>query len=338
MAVVYLGLGANTGDCLAQLRQACLLLKRHPAISLQAVSSLYHTAPAGFRDQPWFLNAVARLHTSLKPEALLSVTQAIERRLGRVPTRRWGPRPIDLDLLLYGAQQVQRPFLTIPHPRLRERPFVLVPLLELDPALRLPSGESLRDVLRACPGGVSLRAPAARFPLWTRKTPMSHEAHRRQAPSSVRCAVITVSDTRTPQTDTSGQFIQQALQAAGHQVRAYTIVKDEPEEIRRLLQQYLDTEELDAVLLSGGTGLAPRDTTYEVVQACLEKELPGFGELFRYLSYAEIGAAAMLSRATAGVARGKVIVAMPGSTAAVRLAMEKLVVPELAHMSHLARG
>ena len=149
---------------------------------------------------------------------------------------------------------------------------------------------------------------------------------------------MTVSDTRTPENDTSGQLMQQALTAAGHQISAYTIVKDEPAEIRRLLQRFIAADDTDAVLLSGGTGLSPRDGTYEVVQSCLEKELPGFGELFRYLSYQEIGAAAMLSRATAGVASGTVIVAMPGSTAAVRLAMEKLILPELAHMSHIARG
>jgi molybdenum cofactor biosynthesis protein B len=149
---------------------------------------------------------------------------------------------------------------------------------------------------------------------------------------------MTVSDTRTPENDTSGQFIQQALTQAGHSISAYSIVKDEPADIRRLLQHYIQAADTDAVLLSGGTGLSPRDGTYEVVQSCLEKELTGFGELFRFLSYAEIGSAAMMSRATAGVAAGTVIVSMPGSSAAVRLAMEKLILPELAHMSHIARG
>jgi molybdenum cofactor biosynthesis protein B len=167
---------------------------------------------------------------------------------------------------------------------------------------------------------------------------MSHQEHRQHAPDSVRCAVITVSDTRTPDNDTSGQFIQQALTQAGHTVSAYHIVKDEPEDIRRLLTHYIQTPDTEAILLNGGTGLSSRDGTYEVVRSCLEKELTGFGELFRFLSYAEIGAAAMMSRATAGVASGTVIVSMPGSTAAVRLAMEKLLVPELAHMSHIARG
>jgi molybdenum cofactor biosynthesis protein B len=166
----------------------------------------------------------------------------------------------------------------------------------------------------------------------------AHQEHRQQATHKVRCAVITVSDTRTPETDTSGQFMQQALTEVGHQVSAYRIVKDEPEDIRRLIQQYIEATDTDAVLLSGGTGLSPRDGTYEVVQSCLEKELTGFGELFRFLSYDEIGSAAMMSRATAGVAAGTVIISMPGSSAAVRLAMEKLILPELAHMSHIARG
>jgi molybdenum cofactor biosynthesis protein B len=167
---------------------------------------------------------------------------------------------------------------------------------------------------------------------------MSHQEHRQQAAGHIGCAVITVSDTRTPENDTSGQFMQQALTQAGHTVRAYSIVKDEPEDIRRLLKHYIQAADTAAILLSGGTGLSARDGTYEVVQSCLDKELTGFGELFRYLSYAEIGAAAMMSRATAGVASGTVIVSMPGSSAAVRLAMEKLILPELAHMCHIARG
>ena len=167
---------------------------------------------------------------------------------------------------------------------------------------------------------------------------MSHQEHRQQAGSGVRCAVIPVSDTRTPDTNTNGQFTQQALKNAGHHVSAYVIVKDEPEDIRRLLQHFTQAADTDAILLSGGTGLSPRDGTYEVVQAYLDKELTGFGELFRALSYQEIGAAAMMSRATAGVARGTVSVSMPGSSAAVRLAMEKLILPELAHMTHTARG
>ena len=140
---------------------------------------------------------------------------------------------------------------------------------------------------------------------------MSHQEHRHQAPESVRCAVITVSDTRTPENDTSGQYMQEALSRAGHTVGAYMIVKDEPDDIQRVLTHHIQAPDTDAVLLSGGTGLSRRDGTYEVVQNCLEKELTGFGELFRWLSYEEIGAAAMMSRATAGVAAGTVIVSMP---------------------------
>jgi molybdopterin adenylyltransferase len=167
---------------------------------------------------------------------------------------------------------------------------------------------------------------------------MSHQEHRQQAPEHVRCAVITVSDTRTPETDTSGKLMQESLAREGHRVCAYMIVKDEPDDIRHLLTHHIQTPETDAVLLSGGTGISSRDGTYEVVQSCLDKELTGFGELFRMLSYEEIGSAAMMSRATAGVASGTVIVSMPGSSGAVRLAMEKLVLPELAHMIHIAQG
>ena len=151
MAVVYLGLGSNIGDRTQHLVDACTTLHRHPAITVQAVSSLYHTAPVGFTAQDWFLNAVACLHTTLHPPALLCVTQATERRLGRVTTWRWGPRVLDLDLLLYDTLQVRTPYLTIPHAALPERRFVLVPLVELAPDLQLPSGARVRDLLSALP-------------------------------------------------------------------------------------------------------------------------------------------------------------------------------------------
>lgn len=151
MAIVYLGLGSNLGDRAQYLVRACQTLQQHPAITVQAVSSLYHTAPVGLTDQGWFLNAVAQLQTTLAPHALLAVTQATEQRLGRVPTVRWGPRVLDLDLLLYDAVQVQTPTLTIPHVALGERRFALVPLLELAPAAQLPSGVYLRDLLDALP-------------------------------------------------------------------------------------------------------------------------------------------------------------------------------------------
>ena len=163
---------------------------------------------------------------------------------------------------------------------------------------------------------------------------MSHQEHRQQSPDQVRCAVVTVSDTRTPDTDTSGKYMQAALRSDGHAISAYMIVKDEPEDIRRLLQHHIQSPDTDAVLLTGGTGLSSRDGTYEVVRSCLDKELTGFGELFRMFSYEEIGAAAMMSRATAGVAGQTVIISMPGSSAAVHLALEKLILPELAHLTY----
>lgn len=151
MAVVYLGLGSNIADRTQHLVRACAVLHHHPVIEVAAVSALYRTAPVGVTAQPWFLNAVIRLHTTLSPAALLSVTQATERRLGRVSTRRWGPRCIDLDILLYDEVEMQTPYLTIPHPRLHERAFVLVPLAELAPDLRLPSGARVDELLATLP-------------------------------------------------------------------------------------------------------------------------------------------------------------------------------------------
>ena len=161
---------------------------------------------------------------------------------------------------------------------------------------------------------------------------MGAESHRQQARQSVTCAIITVSDTRTEANDTSGKTMRELLTQAGHQVGFYTIVKDEPNDIRRLLDHLATTQTVQAVLLNGGTGISRRDTTYEAVAGLLEKKLDGFGELFRMLSYQEIGAAAMLSRAVAGTYRDLVVFSTPGSTAAVRLAMEKLIVPELSHL------
>ena len=152
------------------------------------------------------------------------------------------------------------------------------------------------------------------------------------------CAVLTVSDTRSEADDTSGSRVKALLGAAGHTVAGYRIVPDDPRTITDAVTTFLDAPAVDAVILNGGTGLAPRDTTFEAVRAMLDKEIPGFGELFRQLSYADVGPAAMLSRAVAGVARGKIVVSMPGSPAAVELAMTKLVLPELGHMVFLARG
>jgi molybdenum cofactor biosynthesis protein B len=161
--------------------------------------------------------------------------------------------------------------------------------------------------------------------------------HREAAPDVVRCAVLTVSDTRTEETDTSGGVIRHLLAGVGHEVADYRIVRDEPAEIRARLDAWTADGGIDAILSNGGTGIANRDTTYDVIAGLLEKRLDGFGELFRMLSFGEIGAAAMLSRAVAGVYRRRLIVAMPGSTNAVRLAMERLILPELGHMVYELR-
>jgi molybdenum cofactor biosynthesis protein B len=167
---------------------------------------------------------------------------------------------------------------------------------------------------------------------------VSVQEHRAHGKRAVACAIVTVSDTRTLETDTSGAMIRDLLVQAGHAVGGHAILPDEPARVRAHVEGLLAADDVDAVLVNGGTGLAPRDTTYEAIAGLLEKRLDGFGELFRMLSYEQIGAAAMLSRAVAGVARGRVIVSMPGSTAAVELAMAKLVVPELGHMVKLAKG
>jgi molybdenum cofactor biosynthesis protein B len=144
--------------------------------------------------------------------------------------------------------------------------------------------------------------------------------------------VITVSDTRTLETDTGGQEVISRLQAAGHAVVAREIIPDEPVQLKSLLETLCLRDDVDAVLMTGGTGLSSRDMTYETVSSLLDKPLPGYGELFRMLSYAEIGSAAMLSRATGGLMGRKILLTMPGSRAAVRLAMEKIIVPELGHL------
>ena len=158
------------------------------------------------------------------------------------------------------------------------------------------------------------------------------EAHRADAPVSVRCAVLTVSDTRTPDSDTSGALIRDTLNFSGHTVVDYRIVPDEPDQIREILTDWIRRDDVRAILTNGGTGIAARDTTYDAISGMLEKRIDGFGELFRMLSWQEVGAAAMLSRAVAGVAGETLIVAMPGSTNAVRLALTKLIVPELGHL------
>jgi molybdopterin adenylyltransferase len=161
--------------------------------------------------------------------------------------------------------------------------------------------------------------------------------HRRDAPASVAVHIVTISDTRTLETDTSGRLIASLLEEGGHRVAGRTLLKDEPEDVRRIVAALVDDAAIDVVITTGGTGITARDSTFEAVDALLQKRLIGFGELFRMLSYQEIGAAAMLSRATAGLAGRTVILALPGSEPAVRLAMERLVVPELGHLVREAR-
>jgi molybdopterin adenylyltransferase len=149
---------------------------------------------------------------------------------------------------------------------------------------------------------------------------------------AVNCAVVTVSDTRSPETDKSGQLIQKLLLEANHKLGAYRIIKDEPAQIQAQIESLAKEPNLDVVIFNGGTGIAPRDTTYDAIEKLLEKTLPGFGELFRFLSYQEIGSRAIASRAVAGVYQNKLIFSLPGSSNAVLLGMEKLILPEIRHL------
>lgn len=166
-------------------------------------------------------------------------------------------------------------------------------------------------------------------------TPHSHE---KQAFKPVQCAIITISDTRTPESDRSGQLIQELLQQAGHKISFYTLIPDEPKLIQAQLQQLGNHPDLSVIIFNGGTGIAPRDTTYDAIAECLEKILPGFGELFRWLSYQEIGSRAIASRAIGGVYHQKLVFSLPGSTNAVKLALEKLIIPEMPHLVQQLQG
>ncbi len=160
---------------------------------------------------------------------------------------------------------------------------------------------------------------------------MGHEEHRKEAPRSLKVFVVTASDSRGEAEDTGGAFLREAAAKAGHAVVGYRIVKDDPTAIRDALEEAARAG-AEAIVVNGGTGIAGRDRTYEAVAGILEKRIDGFGELFRMLSYAEIGSAAMLSRAVAGVWGGRAVFSVPGSPAAVRLAWEKLIAPEVGHV------
>lgn len=161
---------------------------------------------------------------------------------------------------------------------------------------------------------------------------MSHREHRAASPTHIRCYVLTVSDTRTEENDTGGRLVRELLSGGGHPVVGHAIVPDEAVTLRAAIEQQLDAEQVQAVITTGGTGISRRDGTYEVVSRLIEKRIDGFGELFRALSFEEIGPSAMLSRACAGTARGKILVSLPGSRNAVRLGMTRLVLPELGHL------
>jgi molybdopterin adenylyltransferase len=156
--------------------------------------------------------------------------------------------------------------------------------------------------------------------------------HKSQAPSSVACYVLTVSDTRTPETDSSGRAIRSLLEAAGHLVSGFDIVSDDAAQVAERVRERLRDAQTQVIITTGGTGISARDGTYEAVEQLLEKELVGFGELFRALSFQEIGTAAMMTRATAGTVGRKALFVLPGSENAVRLAMTRLILPELGHV------
>ena len=161
----------------------------------------------------------------------------------------------------------------------------------------------------------------------------AYQEHQAASASiAARCAVVTLSDTRDTATDRSGALIRELLGANGHVVTHYQLIPDDPALLEPLLRSMLSREDVDAVLTTGGTGVSRRDTTVPLIESLLDQRLPGFGELFRMLSWEQIGSGAMLSRAVAGIARGRLVFAMPGSTKAVELAMTKLILPELGHL------
>jgi molybdenum cofactor biosynthesis protein B len=167
---------------------------------------------------------------------------------------------------------------------------------------------------------------------------MGLESHRAAAPARLRFALVTISDTRDAGSDRGGDYLQEALETAGHAVTRRDRVRDEAEAIRAAVGAAVADEGVDLVLTTGGTGIAPRDVTFDTLRALLDSEIPGFGELFRWLSYQEIGAATILSRALGGLLAGKVVLALPGSPKALRLALERIVLPEAGHLVSQSRG
>ena len=161
---------------------------------------------------------------------------------------------------------------------------------------------------------------------------MSHLEHRRASPTSVNCAIVTISDSRTEETDESGKLYKEQLSNAGHKIMGYALLKNDSVAIHEKLEELVKMNDLHVIICSGGTGLSHRDITVETVTPMLEKRLDGFGELFRYLSFQEIGADSILSRSIAGAIGGKIILCLPGSLGATKLAVEKIILPEIGHM------
>lgn len=161
----------------------------------------------------------------------------------------------------------------------------------------------------------------------------SEDHHVKAGQGPVGLAIVTVSDTRTPETDQNKHYLEARLSELDHAVIAYRLIKDEPDQVEAVLKELAAHRRIQVILFNGGTGISPRDTTYDVISRHLQKTLPGFGELFRMISYEDIGPAAMMSRAVAGVYENTIIVSMPGSTNAVKTAMEKLIIPELNHLA-----
>jgi molybdopterin adenylyltransferase len=162
--------------------------------------------------------------------------------------------------------------------------------------------------------------------------PSTPDEHKATAPTTLGCWVLTVSDTKTPETDTSGALIRERLTGAGHRVVGSSIVRDEPTDVQRIIREAVADPAVQVIIMTGGTGITSRDSTFEAVEAMLDKRLPGFGELFRMLSFQEIGAAAMLSRAQMGIHARRIVVSLPGSPNACGLALDKLLLPEMGHL------
>ena len=161
---------------------------------------------------------------------------------------------------------------------------------------------------------------------------MSYHQHKEQSPKSVTCAILTISDSRTEATDESGHLLRERMGQAGHVVLSYALLKNDPDAIRRTVQALLAQPELQVIIATGGTGASHRDVTVETLAPLLDKTLDGFGELFRFLTYQEIGATSVMSRAMAGVAHGKILISLPGSLGAVTLAVDRIILPEIGHM------